>query len=52
MNKLELLQQGNQAVEEMITEFQLLCAEAELDDKMASDNCHLIKLFANCLNPS
>ena len=51
MNKLELLQQGNRAVEEMITDFCLLCAEAELEELSVSDNQHLIKLFANCLNP-
>ena len=50
MNKLELLRQGNRPVEEMITEFRLLCAEAELEEKSVSDNWHLIKLFANCLN--
>ena len=50
MNKLELLRQGNRAVEEMITEFRLLCAEAELEEQSVSDNRHLIKLFANCLN--
>ena len=50
MNKLKLLQQGNWAVEEMITEFCLLCAEAELEELLVSDNRHLIKLFANCLN--
>ena len=50
MNKLELLRQGNRAVEEMITEFRLLCAEAELEEQSVSDNQHLIKLFANCLN--
>ena len=50
MNKLELLRQGNQAVEEMITEFHLLCVEAELEELLVSDNQHLIKLFANCLN--
>ena len=50
MNKLELLRQGNRAVEEMITEFHLLCAEAELEEQSVSDNWHLIKLFANCLN--
>ena len=50
MNKLELLRQGNRPVEEMITEFRLLCAEAELEEQSVSDNRHLIKLFANCLN--
>ena len=50
MNKLKLLQQGNQAVEEMITEFRLLCVEAELEELSVLDNWHLIKLFANCLN--
>lgn len=35
----------------MITEFRNLCAAAELEDKSASDNRHLIKMFANCLNP-
>ena len=50
MNKLELLRQGNRAVEEMIMEFCLLCAEAELEELSVSDNWHLIKLFANCLN--
>ena len=50
MNKLELLRQGNRAVEEMITEFRLLCVEAELEEQSVSDNRHLIKLFANCLN--
>ena len=50
MNKLELLWQGNRAVEEMITEFHLLCAEAELEELLVLDNRHLIKLFANCLN--
>ena len=50
MNKLELLRQGNRAVEEMITEFRLLCAEAELEEQLVSDNQHLIKLFTNCLN--
>ena len=34
----------------MITEFCLLCAEAELEELSVSDNQHLIKLFANCLN--
>ena len=34
----------------MITEFRLLCAEAELEELSVSDNRHLIKLFANCLN--
>ena len=48
MNKLELLRQGNRAAEEMITEFRLLCAEAELEEQSVSDNRHLIKLFANC----
>ena len=51
MNKLELLQQGNWAVEEIITDFHLLCVEAELEELLVSDNWHLIKLFANCLNP-
>ena len=51
MNKLELLQQGNCPVEEMITDFMLLCCEAELEEKPALYNQHLIKLFANCLNP-
>ena len=51
MNKLELLWQGNWAVEEMIMDFWLFCAEAELGEKLASENWHLIKLFANCLNP-
>ena len=32
-------------------DFWLLCAEAELEEKSVSDNQHLIKLFANCLNP-
>ena len=50
MNKFELLRQGNRPVEEMITEFCLLCAEAELEEQSVSDNWHLIKLFANCLN--
>ena len=50
MNKLEMLRQGNQTVEEMIMEFCLLCAEAELEEQSVSDNWHLIKLFANCLN--
>ena len=31
-------------------EFCLLCAEAELEELSVSDNRHLIKLFANCLN--
>ena len=31
-------------------EFQLLCAEAELEELSVLDNRHLIKLFANCLN--
>ena len=50
MNKLELLRQGNWAVEEMITEFCLLCAEAELEELLVLDNRHLIKLSTNCLN--
>ena len=50
MNKLELLWKGNWAVEEMIMEFRLLCVEAELEEQSVSDNWHLIKLFANCLN--
>ena len=37
MNKLELLQQGNLAVEEMITDFRLLCAEAELEELSVSE---------------
>ena len=35
----------------MITDFRLLCAEAELEELLVLDNRHLIKLFANCLNP-
>ena len=31
-------------------EFRLLCAEAELEELSVSENRHLIKLFANCLN--
>ena len=50
MNKLELLRQGNRPVEEMIMQFRLLCAEAELEELSVSDNRHLIKLFVNCLN--
>ena len=51
MNKLELLRQGGRPVEALITDFRNLCADAELEDKSVSDNQHLIKLFANCLNP-
>ena len=38
MNKLELLRQGGRPVEALITDFRNLCADAELEDKSASDN--------------
>ena len=51
MNKLELLRQGNRPVEKLITEFRALAQEAELEDKTNTDDRHMIKLFAACINP-
>ena len=50
MQKLALLQQGNQLVE-MITNFRLLIGDARLSTDSDSDQIHLIKMFMTCLNP-
>ena len=50
MQKLALLRQGNQLVEEIITDFRLLVGDARLSTDSASDQIHLIKMFMTCLN--
>ena len=51
MQKLALLQQGNQPVEEMITDFRLLMGNARVSTDLASNQIHLIKMFMIFLNP-
>ena len=51
MQKLALLRQGNQLVEEMITNFRLPVGDARLSTNSDSDQIHLIKMFMICLNP-
>ena len=51
-HKLELLWQGARPVEEMVTEFQLLVAQAGMTDTTKSDNIHLIQIFWKALHPA
>lgn len=51
-DKLSILKQGNQPVEELVTEFRLLAAQAGMTDVMDADNLHLIQLFWNTLHPN
>jgi hypothetical protein len=52
VNKLSLLKQGNRPVEEIVTEFRLLAAQAGMTDETNADNLHLIQLFRNTLHPN
>ena len=52
MNSLQLLKQGNRNVEELVTEFRLLSAQAGLETKTPSNHIHLIGLFQKSLNPA
>ena len=45
MMKLERIHQGTQNIEEFITEFKLLVGQVGLEDKMTTNNIHLIGLF-------
>ena len=49
-DKLSIIKQGNQSIEELITEFRLLASQAGMMDITAPDNLHLIGLFQNALN--
>ena len=51
MNKLSLIKQGNQSVEELVMEFRLLVRQAGLGNTSASDHLHLIRLFQKALSP-
>lgn len=51
-NKLMILKQGNRPVEELVTEFRLLAAQAGMTNTTPADNLHLIRLFRNTLHPS
>ena len=51
MQKLALLWQWNQSVEEMIMDFRLLVGDARLSTDLDSDQIHLIKMFMTCLTP-
>src|SRR6266700_5734257 len=51
MAKLEKIQQGNQNVEEFITQFKLLIGQAGLTTESFTDNVHLIGMFRKALHP-
>lgn len=51
-NKLSILKQGKRPVEELVTEFRLLAAQAGMTNDTVADNLHLIRLFHNTLHPN
>ena len=51
-NKLSILKQGKRPVEELVTEFRLLAAQAGMTNETSADNLHLIRLFRNTLHPN